>query len=159
MQYFCFVSSSGEFSIAAILLVLTSDGFGIVTTFDFKVVYLPDLKVVAVGDLFAATPNPDFSAGGSLLGWGPVLAQILKLDFDVVVPGTGPMVARADLEAFKTKIDALTARAIKLVKEGVPKDRLMAELKTDDFGWRFTFTGNQLDRFYSELISSEVAGG
>ena len=31
------------------------------------VVYFPNLKVVAIGDLFAATPNPDFSAGGSLL--------------------------------------------------------------------------------------------
>jgi hypothetical protein len=33
--------------------------------------------------------------------------RVPKLDFDVVVPGTGPMVARADLEAFKTKIDYL----------------------------------------------------
>ena len=30
------------------------------------VVYFPDLKVVAVGDLFAQPPDPDFSAGGSM---------------------------------------------------------------------------------------------
>ena len=114
-------------------------------------VYFPDLKVIAVGDLFAPTPNPDFSAGGNLVDWGPLLAQILKLDFDVVVPGTGPMVARADLEAFKTKIDTLVSRAAGLVKKGVRKDQLMASLKTDDLGWRFNFTGGQLDRFYAEL--------
>ena len=63
--------------------------FGNAYTSGDTVVYFPNLKVVAVGNLFASTPNPDFSAGGSLVGWGPVLAQILKLDFDVVVPGYG----------------------------------------------------------------------
>jgi hypothetical protein len=104
-----------------------------------------------VGDLFAPTPNPDFSAGGSLVGWGPVLAQVLKLDFDVVVPGTGSTITRAELEAFKTKIDTLVSRATSLVKQGVPKDQLMAQLKTDDLGWRLNFTGDDLDRFYAEL--------
>lgn len=84
------------------------------------------------------TPNPDFSAGGSLVGWGPVLAEILKLDFDVVVPGTGPMIARGELEAFKKKIDTLVSRATELIKKGVQKDQLMAQLKTDDLGWRVT---------------------
>jgi cyclase len=125
--------------------------FGNAHTSGDTVVYFPNLKVVAVGDLFAPTPNPDFSAGGSLVDWGPVLAQILKLDFDVVVPGTGPMVARADLEAFKIKIETLVSRATRLVKQGVPKDQLMAQIKTDDLGWRFSFTGERLDRFYAEL--------
>jgi hypothetical protein len=112
--------------------------------------------VVAVGDLYTpGTPEPDYSAGGSLVGWGPVLAQILKLDFDVVVPSTGPMVTRADLEAFKTRIDTLVSRASGLVKSGVTKDQLMAQLKTDDLGWRFSFTGDQLDRFYAELSQAK----
>ena len=38
-----------------------------------------------------------------------------------------------------------------LVKRGVTKDQLMAQLKTDDLGWQFNFTGNQLDSFYAEL--------
>jgi len=119
------------------------------------VVYFPNLKVVAVGDLFSPTPDPDFGGGGSLVNWGPVLAQILKLDFDVVVPGTGPMVARADLAAFKTKIDTLVSRATGLVKKGVPKEQLMAQLKTDDLGWRLNFTGDRLDRFYAELSQTK----
>ena len=119
------------------------------------VVYFPNLKVVAVGDLFASTPSPDFSAGGSLVGWGPVLAQILKLDFDVVVPGTGPTVTRADLEAYKTRIDTLVSRATGLVKKGVPKDQLMAQLKTEDLGWQFNFSGGQLDGFYAELSGTK----
>ena len=44
------------------------------------VVYFPDLKVIAVGDLFTPdTPAPDFAEGGSLVNWGPVLAEVLKL--------------------------------------------------------------------------------
>jgi glyoxylase-like metal-dependent hydrolase (beta-lactamase superfamily II) len=129
--------------------------FGSAHTDGDTVVYFPNLKVVAVGDLFAPTPDPDFLAGGSLVGWGPVLSEILKLDFDVVVPGTGPMVGRAELEAFKSKIDTLVSRAAGLVKAGVPKNELMARLKTDDLGWQFSFTGERLDRFYAELSQTK----
>jgi cyclase len=122
------------------------------------VVYFPNLKVVAVGDLYSSTPRPDFSAGGSLVGWGPVLAEVLKLDFDVAVPGFGPPVRRADLEAFKNKIDRLVSRASDLVKKGVAKDQLMMQLKTDDLGWQFSFTGESLDRFYAELTKTEQGG-
>jgi len=125
--------------------------FGSAHTGGDTVVYFPNLKVVAVGDIFASTPDPDFLAGGSLVSWGPVLAQILKLDFDVVAPGTGPTISRADLAAFKVKIDTLVSRASVLVKRGVPKDQLMAQLKTDDLGWRLVFSGERLDRFYAEL--------
>jgi hypothetical protein len=42
--------------------------FGNAYTDADTVVYFPNLRVVAVGNLFSATPDPDFSAGGSL--WG-----------------------------------------------------------------------------------------
>jgi cyclase len=126
--------------------------FGNAHTNSDTVVYFPDLKVVAVGDLFSPdAPEPDYAGGGSLVDWGSVLTQILKLDFDVVAPSTGPMVTRAALEAFKTKIDTLVFRANALVKNGVAKDQLVAQLRADDLGWRFDFTGDQLDRFYAEL--------
>jgi cyclase len=129
--------------------------FGNAHTNGDTVVYFPNLRVVAVGDLFALAPDPDYSAGGSLVGWGPVLAEVLKLDFDVVVPGTGPTVARADLEALKTRIDTLVSRATLLVRNGVPKDKLMGQLKTDDLGWRLNFAGEHLDHFYAELSRSK----
>jgi glyoxylase-like metal-dependent hydrolase (beta-lactamase superfamily II) len=133
--------------------------FGNARTSGDTVVYFPNLKAVAVGDLFSSLPDPDFSAGGSLVGWGPVLDEILKLDFDVVVPGTGPTVSRADLEAFKTKIDTVVSRAMALVKKGVSKNQLMAQLKTDDLGWRFSFNGRRLDRFYAELAKPKQPTG
>ena len=118
------------------------------------VVYFPNLKVVAVGDLFASSPDPNYAAGGSLVGWSPVLAQVLKLDFDTVVPSAGPTLTRAELEAFKAKIDILVSRAGALVSKGVPENQFMSQLKTDDLGWKLSFTPAQAEGFYTELSKS-----
>jgi len=125
--------------------------FGKARTDGDAIVYFPDLKVIAVGDLFGDFPDIDFSAGGSLVGWGPVLNETLKLDFDVVIPGAGSILTKADLAAFKAKIDALTARAVKLVRQGTPRDRLMTQLNANEFGWRFNSSNTQLDHFYADL--------
>jgi glyoxylase-like metal-dependent hydrolase (beta-lactamase superfamily II) len=131
--------------------------FGNAYTDGDTVVYFPNLKVVAVGDLFTPdTPDPDFSAGGSLVGWGPVLGKILKLDFDAVVPSKGPMITRDDLVAFKTKIELLVSRARTLVNKRVPKDQLLSQLDAEDLGWRFNFSPDDIERFYAELSSSKM---
>ena len=129
--------------------------FGNAHTNSDTVVYFPNLKVVAVGDLYASSPDPKFAAGGSMVGWGAALAQILKLDFDTAIPSTGPIISRAELEAYKTKIDALVSHATRLVNQGVPKDQLMSQLKTDDLGGQLNFTQDQIDHFYTELSQRE----
>ena len=125
--------------------------FGNARTSSDTVVYFQNLKAVAVGDLVAATPEPDYAAGGSLLGWGPALAQLLKLDFDVAVPSEGPTVTRADVEAFKVKVDTLTSRANALVAKGVPRDQFLGQLETDDLGWKLSLTPAQIDGIYTEM--------
>ena len=49
----------------------------------------------------------------------------------------------------------MVARATGLVKQGVPKNHLMAELKTEDLGWHLSFTGDQLDSFYADLAETK----
>lgn len=131
--------------------------FGNAHTSGDTVVYFPVLRVVAVGDLYSESPDPDYSAGGSLANWSSVLADVLKLDFDVVVPGKGPGVSRAGLEAYKNKLDAVVSRARALVKQGVPKSELLAKLASDDLGWRPTLTSDQLDHFYAEISRAKDA--
>ena len=63
------------------------------------------------------------------------------------------------LEAFKTRIDTLVSRATVLVKNGVPKDQLMAQLKTDDLGWHLSFSGEQFESFYAELSDNPTLRG
>jgi len=126
--------------------------FGDANTDNDTVVHFPDLKVVAVGDLFTPdTPIPDFIGGGSLRGWGTALEQVLKLDFDLVVPSVGPVVGRTELSAFKMKVDTLTARATALVKQGVAREQFLAQLKTDDLGWHLTLSADQVDRLFADL--------
>jgi cyclase len=129
--------------------------FGPAHTDGDAIAYFPNLKVVALGDVYTSgSPLPDYSAGGSLVGWALVLGEILKLEFDVAVPGVGPTVSRSDVIAFKTKLDTLVSRATALIEKGVTKDRLMTELRTDDLGWRFDFTAEQVDRLYADMLHS-----
>jgi cyclase len=125
-----------------------------------SVVYFPDLKIVQAGDVIVGVaPNVDFPFGGSAVEWPNVLDSILKLDFDTAVPGhSAPnqvLMTKADVQAYKQKWDTLDSRAIELVKKGVPKDQLLAQIKTDDIGWNVTGpqwnNPQRLDAFYDEL--------
>jgi glyoxylase-like metal-dependent hydrolase (beta-lactamase superfamily II) len=115
------------------------------------VVYFPDLKAVAVGDLYSLNPEPDYAAGGSLIGWAQALGEVLKLDFDVAVPDSGATISRLDLESLKARIDEAVSRATKLVKNGTPKNQLVTQLRIDDLGLKLNFSGKKLDGFYAEL--------
>lgn len=57
------------------------------------VVYLPDARMLAAGDLFVfgdETPQLiDYAGGGSAKEWTRTLDLALQLDFDTVVPGHG----------------------------------------------------------------------
>ena len=76
------------------------------------VVLFPDLKVLAVADLYTTdTPQPDTAVGGSLSAWSQVLAELLRLDFDTLVASAGPVLGRGDLEWFKGRLDSLAAQA------------------------------------------------
>jgi glyoxylase-like metal-dependent hydrolase (beta-lactamase superfamily II) len=117
-------------------------------------------KVLAGGDsIVGAAPNVDFLFGGSAVEWVKVLDSVSKLDFDTVVPGhsspTQTLMTRADFEAFKTKLDMVVSRARDLVKNGTPKEELLAKIKTDDIGWNLTGpqwnNPQRLDAFYAEL--------
>lgn len=123
-------------------------------------VYFPDLKVIATGDsLVGVPPNVDFPFGGSAIEWLKTLDSVLKLDFDTVVPGHSAqgqtVMTKADAQAFRMKLDTVVTRAAALVKQGTPKDQLLAQIKTDDIGWNVTSPQwNQparLDAFYEEL--------
>jgi hypothetical protein len=128
--------------------------FGNAYTSGDTAVYFPNLKIVALGNLYAAVPNPNFAAGGSLVQWSSVLGQVLTLDFDTAVPASGPAISKADLQVFKAKLDRLTERAKRLVNNGVAKNELMSRLRADDLDWNLNFTPQQLDNFYSELSRS-----
>jgi glyoxylase-like metal-dependent hydrolase (beta-lactamase superfamily II) len=103
-----------------------------------SVVYFPGDKAIATSDAVTTGPTGplvDYAGGGSATGWTPVLDAMLKLDFDAAVPGAGPVLTRADVQAFRGKFNTVIDRAAALVRTGVPRDQLLSQIKTDDIGW------------------------
>jgi cyclase len=119
------------------------------------VIYFPEVKVIHTGDLFLAIrgggsgapparPRPpgvpiyvDYVQGGSFLDWSQTMDDMLKLDFDTVIPGHGPVSTRADVVKFKSDLETMRTRLIGLIKEGKSKSDL-AKVLEDDYGWRST---------------------
>jgi glyoxylase-like metal-dependent hydrolase (beta-lactamase superfamily II) len=117
-----------------------------------SVVYFPDVKVVATSDAVttgATGPLADYAGGGSFTGYAPVLDAMLTLDFDTAIPGAGPLLTKADAQAFRVKIGTVLERASTLVKAGVPANQLLMQLKTDDLGWAPRIP--MVDAFVAEL--------
>ena len=118
------------------------------------VVWFPDLKVVALGDeLNAANPNFDYAAGASIGGWISSLDQTMKLSWDQAIPGHGAEpFTRAQVKAFRDKLQALLDRARASVKAGTPKDQFIASLKAEDL-WPFPanfWNAMRTDGLYAE---------
>jgi len=63
------------------------------------VILFPSERVLHTGDLFVngSAPFIDYSAKGSIVEWDKTLDRVLALDFDIVIPGHGPVAKKADL--------------------------------------------------------------
>jgi glyoxylase-like metal-dependent hydrolase (beta-lactamase superfamily II) len=119
------------------------------------VIFFPEVRAIHTGDLFLATrgggrgaatakPRPpgvpiyvDYVQGGSFRDWSKTLDGVLKLDFDTVIPGHGPVSTKADLVKFKSDLETMRTRLIGLIKKGSTKAQL-AKILEDDYGWRST---------------------
>jgi glyoxylase-like metal-dependent hydrolase (beta-lactamase superfamily II) len=112
--------------------------FGRSHTSGDSIVYFRDLKTVALSDAVttgATGPLIDYAGGGSALEWKQVFNALLKLDFDAAIPGNGPVLTKADVQAFAMKFNTVVDRLTELVKKGTPKEQILMQLKTDDIGW------------------------
>jgi cyclase len=77
------------------------------------VILFPSERVLHTGDLFVngSAPFIDYSAKGSLAEWDKTLDRVLALDFDIVIPGHGPVAKKADLVKWRDSIAELRTRA------------------------------------------------
>ena len=98
-------------------------------------IYFPALRVLHTGDLMAgANPLIDYSGGGSLKEWTATLDAALKLDFDTVIPGHGPIQKKADMMKYRDGIDKFTKQMSQMIRGGKSKDEVAKTLQSD-FGW------------------------
>jgi len=86
------------------------------------VILFPTERVLHTGDLFVngSAPFIDYSAKGSIVAenapsvhrdWDKTLDRVLQLDFDIVIPGHGPVAKKADLMKWRDSIAELRSRA------------------------------------------------
>ncbi len=131
-------------------VVVEAHSFGRGHTGDDTMIYFPDLKVVMVSDQITdAAPIVDFANGGSAIEWTQILDGVLKLDFDMAIPGRGEPKTRAEVEAYRNKFASLVSRTSAAIKAGATRDQLAAQVKTDDLGW--TFNAAFYGGLYDEL--------
>jgi glyoxylase-like metal-dependent hydrolase (beta-lactamase superfamily II) len=119
------------------------------------VISFPDARAIHAGDLFlapragargaaparAGRPGVpiyvDYAQGGSFLEWSRTLEAALELDFDIVIPGHGPVATKADLRSFKADLEAMRARMTALVRQGTSRAEFLRTIE-EDYGWRST---------------------
>jgi glyoxylase-like metal-dependent hydrolase (beta-lactamase superfamily II) len=124
--------------------------FGRGHTGDDTMVYFPDAKVVMVSDQITdGNPLADYANGGSFLEWNRSLDGVLKLDFEIAIPGRGEPKTRADVEAFRKKIATLISRGQDAKKAGATKETFASMINTDDLGWKLN--PNLLGNLFNEL--------
>lgn len=99
------------------------------------VIYFPALRTVHMGDLMAGTtPLIDYAGGGSVVAWTNTLDEVLKLDFDTVIPGHGAVTDKAGLLAYRNNIEKLRTRVTGLIREGNSQDEV-GKVMMAEFGW------------------------
>jgi glyoxylase-like metal-dependent hydrolase (beta-lactamase superfamily II) len=101
------------------------------------VIWFPARRVIHTGDLFLTNPPQpfiDYANGGNALEWTTTLDQVLKLDFDTVIPGHGPVSDRAGLLKFRANFESMRDRIGGMVREGKSKEEVSKTLVTE-FGW------------------------
>ena len=149
------------------------------------VIYFPEQKTIHTGDLFLSTRTPpradapprprgvpiyvDYAQGGSFFEWSKTLDGALRLDFDTIIPGHGPVVGKAELVAFKADLEAMRSRLVDLIAKGSSRAQIVKTLE-DDYGWRSTgcpespptagcLQYQQVDSLIAELKTGPAFGG
>ena len=111
-------------------------------------VYFPAHKVLASGDCFNTGNGQgvnltgsstfsfyiDYNTGGSFAGREKTADAALKLDFDTVVPGHGPVTNRAGFVKWRSDITAIRNRVTGMLREQKTKEEI-GKMLVSEFGW------------------------
>ncbi len=117
------------------------------------IIYFPAQRTIHTGDLMAGTtPLVDYGGGGSIVEWTKTLDAAMKLDFDTVIPGHGPVTDRAGLLSYRNSVEKLRDCVSRLIREGKGQEDIRNALMAD-YGWETDSLNMQWDLpgFMTEL--------
>ena len=141
--------------------------FGPAHTSGDSVIVFPSAKIIAVGDLVSgdgAVAVDMLDGNGSLLGMLARLDDILKIDFELLVSGSGDNVlTRDEVALYRDRFAALVERGILAVQNGVPPQELRDAMDSPNLGFRlvghFWTEGRFISEIHKELSNfSEIKG-
>jgi glyoxylase-like metal-dependent hydrolase (beta-lactamase superfamily II) len=97
------------------------------------VVYLPDQKIAATGDIITANraddnPNIHMDKNGSAEGWITNVKGIAGLNADVYVPGHGDLQMKSDIQRKLNAVIERRAKIAAMVKQGKSLEEIKAAL-------------------------------
>jgi glyoxylase-like metal-dependent hydrolase (beta-lactamase superfamily II) len=124
------------------------------------VIYFPDLKTVHTGDLIIdGMPVIDYDAGGSAIEFVKTIDNLLKMDFDTMIPGHGRVMKKDDVRAYRARFAEMNRRMRELARKKVPKDQVQAQLKLNDLGWGDSVStsawATSIGRYYDEMANAQ----
>ena len=130
------------------------------------VIYFPDLKTVHTGDLIIdGMPVIDYPGGGSAIEFIQTIDNLLKIDFDTMIPGHGKIMTKDEVRAYRVRFQTMNDRMRELVRRGVTKsdlktlDQARAQLKLADLGWdnsvSTTAWFGSIERYYDEIAAAK----
>ena len=124
------------------------------------VIYFPDLKTVHTGDLIIdGMPVIDYDGGGSAVEFIKTIDNLLKMDFDTMIPGHGRVMNKNDVRAYRERFAEMNRRMRELARRKTPKDQVQARLKLDDLGWGNSVStsawATSIGRYYDEMAAAQ----
>ena len=104
-------------------------------------VFFPGPNILMAGDVVSAGSYPilDYTTGGWIGGMVNAQKTLLQLtNMDTrIIPGTGPVQARADLQALNDMCNTLRERFVKLMKQGMGPKEMIAAKPTKEFDEKY----------------------
>ncbi len=97
------------------------------------VLFLPAERLAVVADLLFTRVFP-VARSANLQGWIAALDHLQAMELDTVVPGHGPISTRQELGAMRDYLAAVRDAVIPYVRDGLPLDRALAEIRLDGYG-------------------------
>jgi len=117
-------------------------------------VYFPAHRVLASGDTFTLGDDVpqliDYAGGGSAKEWTRTLDSALLLDFDLVVPGHGPVTNKEQMRKFRDSTVTLNNRIHDMLVQKKTRDEIAKMLQTE-FHWADLQLSRGLDGAMAEL--------
>jgi glyoxylase-like metal-dependent hydrolase (beta-lactamase superfamily II) len=100
-------------------------------------VFFPTQNVLVAGDVLSVGSYPllDYVTGGWIGGLQNALKDLLKVakDDTRIVPGTGAVQTRADLQAEADMANAMRDRLVKLMRQGMGPSDMIAAAPSKEF--------------------------